>query len=181
MTRDGKRELTDSQLLDLRNMLIALGSTSAGIGGVGCPPAAPHSGVVMWVDERTVTPAASAERLSAFVSRADGNPSVRVRVTILSAPGPRCAADDPACGPLPYEAACVERTHYDPRGKRTIVEGSSTTGQCKHDGECVVGGCGNACAPAAAIGREGTCEEHIGWDDVYCGCVKTACVWFTTK
>lgn len=181
VTREGKRELTEPELLELRNILLALGSTSAGTGGVRCRPANPRPGAVMWVDEKTVTPVEISEHLVAFASRAGGDPSVRVQVTILSAPGPRCAADDPACGPVPYQAMCVEQTDYDPKGARTIVQGEGATGQCKHDGECVVSGCGNECAPAAAVGREGTCEDRSDWDDVYCGCVKTTCSWFTTK
>jgi hypothetical protein len=99
---------------------------------------------------------------------------------------PRCAADDPACGPMPYNRACVEQTDYDPRAKRKLVYGENgreptIPGQCTHDGECVIGGCGNKCIPTSLGSSTGTCEGRLELEHAYCGCVDTACVSFTTK
>jgi hypothetical protein len=156
------------------------GAHSAGIGGCRCPLAKPALGVVLQVNENTATPVAVADQVAALAARAGGDPAACVDVAIASAPGPRCAADDPACGPVPYEAACVEKTAYDPKGKREIFRARSGRGPCTYDGECLVGGCGNECVPSAETARAGTCELHT-WDNVYCGCVEKKCVWFTTR
>jgi hypothetical protein len=180
--RPGARALTEPELLDLRTALFSIpGADSAGIGGCRCEPDKPALGVMLWVKENTVTPAAVAEQVAAHVARAGGEPAACVAVTILSAPGPRCAAGDPACEPVPYDAACVERTDYDPKGKRTLVSARPGRGPCTHDGECVVGGCGNECVPSSEVGGEGTCESRLGWENVYCGCLEQKCVWFTTR
>ena len=180
--RPGARTLTEPELLDLRTALFSVpGAQSAGIGGCRCQPDEPTLGVVLWVNENSAAPAAVAEQVAAHVARAGGDPAACVAVTILSAPGPRCAAGDPACGPVPYEAACVERTDYDPKGKRTLVSARPGRGPCTHDGECVVAGCGNECLPSSEVGGSGTCEGRIGWENVYCGCLEQKCVWFTTR
>jgi hypothetical protein len=180
--RPGKRALTDSELLELRRILFTVpGARSAGIGGCRCSAAKPSLGVLLWLAENTATPVVIAEQVAALAASAGGDPAACVEVEIMSAPGPRCAADDPACGPVPYEAACVEKTDYDPKQRRKIVRARSGRGPCDHDGDCLVGGCGNECVPSTEIANEGTCEEQIGWDNVYCGCVEKACVWFTTR
>lgn len=179
----GARALTEAELLELRTGLYVSspGSESAGIGGVACPLAKPALGVQLSMREHTATPAMIAERIAALTARAGGDPAAHVQVTIVSAPGPRCAADDPACGPVPYDAACVERTSYDPKGKRTLVRARPGHGPCAHDGDCHVGGCGNECVPGSGFSHAGTCEGYGGWENVYCGCLETKCVWFTTK
>jgi len=105
--------------------------------------------------------------------------------SMLAETGPRCAADDPACGPMPYRGGCVEQTDYNPRTKRKLVYGAggrevTTPGQCTHDGECVKNGCGNQCTPASRGTSFGTCEGRFELEHASCGCVSTACVWFTT-
>jgi len=181
--RPGTRELTEAERkllnVDLYKSTPVRGM--AGIGGVACPPAKPQIGLRVWLDENTATPVMIAERLAALATRAGGDPAARVQVTITSAPGPRCTADDPACGPVPYEAACVERTDYDPKARRTLVSARSGLGPCGYDGECGVGGCGNECVPTHLVDHGGTCEGRIGWENVYCGCVEAKCVWFTTQ
>ncbi len=180
--RPGKRALTESELLELRTALVRVpGAHSAGIGGCRCPLAKPALGVLLGVNENTATPGAIADQVAAVAARAGGDPAACVDVAIVSAPGPRCAADDPACGPVPYEASCVEKTDYDPKGRREIVRARSGRGPCAYDGECRVGGCGNECVPSAETAHAGTCEEYGHWESVYCGCVEEKCVWFATR
>ena len=180
--RPGIRPLTERERLDLRMALYrgVPGAQSAGVGGCRCPPATPALGVTLQIRENTATPVMIAERVAALTASAGGDPAACVDVTILSAPGARCAADDPACGPIPYEAACVEQTDYDPKGQRVIMRARPGRGPCAYDGECRVGGCGNECVPTSMVDHAGTCEGRAGWDNVYCGCVETKCVWFTT-
>jgi hypothetical protein len=180
--RPGARELTDAERNAVRAALYQStpGRDMAGIGAVACPPAKPTLGVRLSIREGTATPAMIGERIAALADRVGGNPAIRVQVTIVSPPGPRCAVDDPACGPVPYKAACVERTSYDPKATRTLVRARPGRGPCAHDGDCRVGGCGNECVPASHFDHAGTCEEYGGWDNVYCGCLKNKCVWFTT-
>jgi len=180
--RRGARALTEAELRAFKDALY-FGTPirgMAGIGGVACPPAKPELGVKVWIRENTATPQAIAARVAELAARAGGDPTVHVEVNISSAPGARCAPDDPACGPVPYEAACVEQTDYDPKGTRTIVRARPGRGPCSYDGDCYVGGCGNECVPGSMVDRGGTCEGRAGWDNVYCGCVEARCVWFTT-
>ena len=81
--------------------------------------AQPRRGAVLSIRRGAASPAALADRLVRLAAQAGGEPSARLQVEILSAPGPRCARGDPACEPIPYEAACVEKTRYDQSCKRT--------------------------------------------------------------
>jgi hypothetical protein len=172
---------------ELQGMQAALQATSAGVemsgtGGVGCrPPAVRQSGVMLWVRDGTFPPEAIAHRVAAAVGQLDGDPAARVQVTVRTTPPPRCAAGDPTCGPVPYKAACIERTDYDPQAARKPVRGFGRAGECQHDGECFVAGCGNECVPARGTGIAGTCELYTRWDNVYCGCVNRECAWFTNE
>ncbi len=92
--------------------------------------------------------------------------------------GPRCTAEDPSCVPIPYEG----HPRYDAGGARRA--GPLRThggGSCAHDGECVVGGCGNHCMHWTFGGaHEGaTCEGYDLPERTFCGCVEGACGWFT--
>jgi hypothetical protein len=180
--RIGARALTEAELRTFKDALyfgIPVRG-AAGIGGVACPPAKPALGVKIWIHENTATPTVIAQRVAELAARAGGDPTVHVEVNINSAPGARCAPDDPACGPVPYEAECVEQTDYYSKGRREIVRARPGRGPCSYDGECRVGGCGNECVPGTMVDRAGTCEGRVGWDNVYCGCVENKCVWFTT-
>ena len=183
IARDGQRELTEHELKRVMDGLYHRlpGMAAAGIGGVRCrsPSSGPSLGITLEVREQSATPMQIARQLETLAP--DGS-TARVEVTIISAPGPRCAADDPACEPLPYQAACVEKTAYNPRATRTIVRaGGGTHAPCAHDGECTIGGCGNECVPTSDIPLPGTCQLYTRWQNVYCGCVQNACAWFTTK
>ena len=162
------------------------GVEMSGLGGAGCPGspdalAERQAGVQVWVRDDTMPAAALAQRLAAVAAELRGDVSMRVQVTIRSTPGPRCAAGDPGCGPIPYQAACLERTDYDPKGERKVVRSFGGRGDCRHDGECFVAGCGNDCVPALGTNLAGTCEQYSRWQNVYCGCVRTECAWFTTE
>jgi hypothetical protein len=180
VTRDGDRELDEPELRQVQNGLYAdlPGRESAGLGGVRCAPSAkPALGVQLDVDDTGATPVEIARRLARLTPT---GVAARVQVTIRSPPGPRCAAGDPACGPLPYDAACLAKTDYDPRGTRRIVRtGGGERARCAHDGECVISGCGNECVATSEILRGGTCQGY-DWPDVYCGCVQNSCNWFRT-
>ncbi len=94
---------------------------------------------------------------------------------------PRCLPDDPSCGPEPHRGfdGC-----YRPDAKRTVVLQFSRNGgnRCRHDGECAIVGCGNACAPFTHYGIVTNCiaprelEEN---PDSLCGCVDGHCAFFT--
>lgn len=92
---------------------------------------------------------------------------------------PRCAASDPTCGPVPYNAACPEQAGYDPKRPRKIIRSRNAQGECTHDGDCYVRGCGNQCVPASLTRLGDNCRGR-DWPNVLCGCVNTACAWFTT-
>jgi hypothetical protein len=184
LIRDGKRELTEQELTVLQATLQATGAgvEMSGQGGVRCGSAGkPAPGVEVWVRDDEIPVEALAHRMAAAVGQLPGEPSARVQVMVRWTPDPRCAADDPACGPLPYDAACIERTNYSPKRERRFVRGFGKRGECRHDGECFVTGCGNDCVPARATDLGGTCEENLNWKEVYCGCVQTECAWFTTR
>jgi hypothetical protein len=183
IARDGERELTEPELKRVMNGLYhgPPGMESAGIGGVRCrsPSSRPSLGITLQVREQSAAPVQIARQLATLAP--DGS-TARVEVTIISAPGPRCAADDPACEPLPYQAACVEKTAYNPKATRSIVRaGGGSNLSCAHDGECVIGGCGNDCVPTSDVPRPGTCQLYTHWQNVYCGCLQNTCAWFTTK
>ena len=59
-------------------------------------------------------------------------------------PKPRCTADDFRCLPVAYSKDMKLR--YKRKGRRVPVSHPRTSsGSCRHDGECRVAGCGNHC------------------------------------
>lgn len=107
--------------------------------------------------------------------------------------GPRCRADDPACGPMPYNDPPAERLArepdrfalpYDAHLPRRVVtpapaprDEAPTPARltCGHDGDCVPG-ClvwrdRRAGQPAAGV-------LHGALLDAYCGCVEGTCQYF---
>jgi hypothetical protein len=182
--RDGEHELDAEGLHRLTEGLSRLGTGThgAGIGGIGCTFMTGKAGAVFSVPEHTLTPVQIAEALRDL---SEPTASARVQVTILSAPGPRCAPDDPACGPVPYpegEFRCAEGRNADSHRERRVEHGyGGTPGRCSYDGECNVTGCGNDCRPTSEIDGPGTCELRENWRGVYCGCVDSACAWLRFK
>jgi hypothetical protein len=190
VVRDGKRELKDAERLEIRTGFFGAveGVVSAGIGGCRCGMTdPPWPGIQVDVREKGATPEEIARRLVSGAAQAGAaDATVRVQVTILTAPGLRCAPGDPACGPEPYDHQCLEKTDYNGKKKRKLVyqeNGRERTvaGQCTHDGECFQDGCGNQCSPTSHIPAAGTCEGRFELEHAYCGCVNTACAWFTTE
>lgn len=107
---------------------------------------------------------------------------VRFSVHLDGAVRPRCAPPDRDCIPVPYSGG----GEYDPDDDRTpIAEAFGerfarlSWGDCAHDGECVIAGCGNQCAPWTRTGP-GTCEAYTNMEEApaFCGCVEGTCTWF---
>jgi hypothetical protein len=127
------------------------------------------------------SPGQLARALTAAADGAAPGATIYLEVHLLPPPGPRCAADDPACEPLPYQGRCAEQTGYDPRATRKPAGMlRHAGGACSYDGECIIGGCGNDCGPPAIEGLAGTCELYEFRRPVYCGCVNRRCAWFMT-
>jgi len=182
VVREGKRELTESEALAIRTAFFMGDGQSASLGGCDCAETKPpRLCIVVSLRENAATPADIARRLvTSAIDTRTKDATARVQVSILSVPRPRCAVGDPACGPVPYDAECVEKTSYSAKAARHIV-GPGASGQCAHDGDCRVAGCGNECVPGTALPENGiACDEHTELERAYCGCVNTACAWFRT-
>jgi len=103
--------------------------------------------------------------------------------SLSSEPQPRCASDDPACGPQPLDSsgpACF----YPSKSRKRLPAGESSPPSarepaCAHDGDCRIAGCGNVCVHYS-FGRISTDCEAPGWlhENAFCGCVNHACSFF---
>lgn len=105
------------------------------------------------------------------------SPRIDLAIELAGRLGPRCDDGDPECVPIPYE----REARWSPRGGRRpgpLPEYSG--GACEHDGECVVGGCGNHCMGWQYGGAHeaATCEGYALREPIYCGCVEHRCAWF---
>jgi hypothetical protein len=184
ISRAGTRDPTSSELGEL---LIAVfeprtHETVAKAVKVNCLAPGPAPTLRMAFRPGTFSPDELARKLTAAADRVAPDATVYLEVSLLPTPGPRCAPDDPACGPLPYEGQCAEETGYDPKAPRKpapILHHDG--GACSYDGECIVAGCGNDCGPPVIEDREGTCELYRFKVPVYCGCVNRRCTWFTSR
>jgi hypothetical protein len=133
------------------------------------------------------------EAIATVAGELDGTPfagrTVGLHIDLVGATRPRCAAGDAACGPLPYEGSLAE-SGYDCHDERVLAVAEwpeladrmrgYTGGACRHDGECLVAGCGNHCVSWEARVAEGTCEGYSVLEDApaLCGCVEGRCAWF---
>jgi hypothetical protein len=133
------------------------------------------------------------EAIAAVAEQVDATPLARatvgIHIDLIGAAGPRCAAGDDACGPEPYEGTLAD-SGYDCHDDRVLVTdewpglaasfAAYTGGACRHDGECVVAGCGNHCVSWDTRIEVGTCEGYTELEDApaLCGCVEGACAWF---
>lgn len=104
----------------------------------------------------------------------DAEHGLAVRLESTGLLGPRCTPDNDLCLPDPYEG-CVG---FDPEGARRPSDLGTSRGACAHDGECIVGGCGNDCVAWTLTGP-GTCEDYTRDEPTFCGCVESRCQWFT--
>ena len=101
--------------------------------------------------------------------------SLRVSVALSGLTEPRCRAEDPNCGPIPYQERAPGPV---PESRTPVPSGPAENEPCAHDGECVTDGCGNACTHWTSAGLAGTCPllgELVG---AFCGCAQDRCQWF---
>lgn len=99
-------------------------------------------------------------------------------------PAPRCAFDEPDCGPQPMlrDNGC-----YRPGASRTpIREWVVTWDRCSHDGECLTNErfCLHYLMKGADRKRWNLTIEMMFWpspmsEDLFCGCVEGYCIPFT--
>ena len=123
-------------------------------------------------------------------------------LVVLPAPGtPRCAADDPACLPLPLcdpercgvaGGCCATCRPYDPARERLESIGrlvpaefeglelpdEENDGECSHDGDCARFGCGQFCGSFDDRSFFSSCECYPDLSVSHCGCVDGRCRWF---
>ncbi len=101
---------------------------------------------------------------------------------------PRCSAASANCLPIPYtrhpQMLLGEHLQYRYQygAARTVVDDHRNAAgeeRCKHDGDCVVGGCGNACRAWDSPPQSGICIAYRKLSDALCGCVSGECQWFT--
>lgn len=125
-------------------------------------------------------PDQAVQRIQALAARDPelGDRSVALSLTVLGILRPRCAADE-LCPPLPYKAD--EAPAFDPNGTRYVFPDPPERlfeGECAHDGDCFVTGCGNHCSSWLWRNDAGTCEGRPRLYESFCGCVDTRCRWF---
>ena len=98
-----------------------------------------------------------------------------------SAAHPRCAREDPDCGPLPYDGpVCLEESGYVSNGPRAPV-GAPGGGECVHDGDCVLTDeCVRCESRLAGVQLILGCSTPVGreWRRTYCGCIEGQCGYF---
>lgn len=107
-------------------------------------------------------------------------PRAELSIALVGDLGPRCAETDENCGPIPYDSGM----RYDAsRGRELGPLPQYSAGECTHDGDCIVKGCGNHCVGWQYFGaREAaTCEGYSFTEPVFCGCVAAECGWFTQR
>lgn len=101
-----------------------------------------------------------------------------IALSVRGSQRPRCSRDDPSCLPLPYGAK--DPPHYDPNASRIYDDQPERIleGECAHDGDCHVAGCGGLCASWIWQTGAMTCEGKPHLHESFCGCVQGRCRWF---
>jgi hypothetical protein len=109
---------------------------------------------------------------------------------------PRCDASDPDCLPIPIcggiqNPPCCSAPLYSPVASRVptlpkndplfSLELPQAPGECAHDGECMLNGCGNSCNAYTAPKVPGICPCYPVLTSSFCGCVNGECVWYEQK
>ena len=189
IVRDGNEKIGSPALetieRDLHRAIPQSPVRSADIGEYACKHRARDTKwelcVLLTVRDGVIGPVALAEQLATSVRALnEAGARIRVEVSVVGPPGPRCAADDPACGPMPYVGGCaVPAAKVSLR--RVAVELGRAQGACEYDGECAPSGCGNQCATTREPHGSGTCEFRSSLQPALCGCVDGQCRWFVQK
>jgi hypothetical protein len=155
-----------------------------------------------------VTVMQMAERLGALSALCGSSACLGIAVEIPAPSSPRCGASDPNCDPLPMcdPENCPGGTMPNPgccpscrpldASPRTLSIGSHAgalvgpeleylevpveeeAGECTHDGECVLNGCGQYCCSYDDLTFISTCECYPPLSPAWCGCVEGRCRWF---
>jgi hypothetical protein len=132
-----------------------------------------------------VRPNAIAERFH-DIARGTRYP-LRLSIETRARVPPRCAADDPDCAPTTGDGLCPELLGIRHGVARTPISSALNVGvdlrayeqgRCRHDGDCIVGGCGQHCVAAGTHGFASTCEGVPALESAACGCVRGRCRWF---
>jgi len=111
-------------------------------------------------------------------------------------PVPMCDPENCPGGSRPDPGCCPECPPYDSGAERIVAIGDhpealvssdlegleaplmEEDGECAHDGECVLNGCGQYCSSYDDLRFISTCECYPGLSPAYCGCVGGRCRWF---
>jgi len=189
---EGTRAISEPELKALQATIRGLGIPN-GLGGCCSPRVAKETQVFclkFWVQEVCRLPLSRIVQAVDEGLRHEGIESVRVGidVSVDGIVGPRCEATDPACGPV--SSRDWDRPDAPPRAQTGCVAGRArlaapnevTPGlACVHDGECLVGACGEKCLRWDQPLGPMSCEERGDIEEkpvTYCGCVAGRCDWF---
>lgn len=102
-------------------------------------------------------------------------------------PGPECTAI-PVCPPGQSDPLCCTVPPFDENAGRAPTLGPGAPawdlelpqapGECAHDGDCVLNGCGNHCNAYSAPSFVATCPCYGALKSSFCGCVGGECRWY---
>jgi len=111
-------------------------------------------------------------------------------------PIPMCDPDSCPGGAMPNPGCCPECRSFDSGAARILSIGDHAgalvgsdleylevpvqeeAGECTHDGECVLNGCGQYCSSYDDLTFYSTCECYPQLSPAWCGCVEGRCRWF---
>lgn len=179
--RAGTRSATNDEISAFNQhhaaALLTDGITGVGIGGC-CQGEAPRLCLVVFAEAETTGVNGLLANLDRMVQQ-DGTPELRLPIKVELGPPrrPRCAASDPACGPIGYRYQCAARDsfrHRAPVGELDL----DPHNVCAGDGDCIQNGCGNQCTSYRQGNQIGTCPYIQALESAWCGCVQGRCRWF---
>jgi len=190
---DGTRTISEPEIRAVAEAMRPIG-ISSGLGGCCSPKVAKETQVFclkFWPADVCRLPMSRIVQEVDEALRRQGLESVRVGVDVMlsGTVGPRCAATDPACGPI-----SSRDWEWPPRvppskhvgcvaGRVRVAEPNQVTpgSACAHDGECVVGACGEQCLRWDQPLGPSSCNDVGRLEEgpvTYCGCVSGRCDWF---